>query len=149
MVAPIWARIWHDHASGPGSPSAANEASVRPFSGRSFAQQRREAVSAEWLSAKPATPRAEDLLISCQDGLSGFERYGRQQLRRGVAIMSVADFAEPERSTYSAELDEQARRKGVLPIRSADELRADVFESDEELDEFLADLEAFRHEHLA
>lgn len=63
--------------------------------------------------------------------------------------MSVADFAEPERSTYSAELDEQARRKGVLPIRSADELRADVFESDEELDEFLADLEAFRHEHLA
>lgn len=63
--------------------------------------------------------------------------------------MSVADFAEPERSTYSAELDEQARRKGVRPIASPDELRADVFESDEELEEFLADLEAFRHEHLA
>jgi hypothetical protein len=51
-------------------------------------------------------------------------------------------------STYSAELDEQARRKGVHPITSVDELRADVFESDEELEEFLADLEAFRHEHL-
>lgn len=63
--------------------------------------------------------------------------------------MSVADFAEPERSTYSAELDKQARRKSVHPITSADELRADVFESDQELDEFLADLEAFRHEHLA
>ena len=63
--------------------------------------------------------------------------------------MSVADFAEPERRSYAAELDEQARRKGVRPIASVDELRADVFESDEELDEFLADLEEFRHEHLA
>lgn len=63
--------------------------------------------------------------------------------------MSVADFAEPERDSYVAELDEQARRKGVRPIASADELRADVFESDEELDEFLADLDEFRHEHMA
>jgi hypothetical protein len=30
-----------------------------------------------------------------------------------------------------------------------DELRADVFESDEELAEFLADLEEFRHQHMA
>jgi hypothetical protein len=30
-----------------------------------------------------------------------------------------------------------------------EELRADVFSSDEELDEFLADLEAFRHTNLA
>lgn len=36
-------------------------ASVRPFTGRSFAQRRREAVSAQWLSAEPATPRDEDL----------------------------------------------------------------------------------------
>jgi hypothetical protein len=63
--------------------------------------------------------------------------------------MSVADFAEPGRRSYAAELDEQARRKGVRPIASADDLRADVFESDEELDEFLADLEKFRHEHTA
>jgi hypothetical protein len=66
-----------------------------------------------------------------------------------MAGMSVADFAEPEPGSYSAELDEQARRKGVRPVTSIDELRADVFESDEELDEFLADLEAFRHEHTA
>ena len=65
--------------------------------------------------------------------------------------MSVADFAEPEPGSYSAELDEQARRKGVRPVTSVDELRVDVFESDEELelDEFLADLEVFRHEHTA
>jgi hypothetical protein len=37
----------------------------------------------------------------------------------------------------------------VRPIASVDELRADVFESDQELDEFLSDLQAFRHEHLA
>ena len=63
--------------------------------------------------------------------------------------MSVADFAGSEPGPYSARLDEQARRKGVRPVASIDELRADVFESDEELDEFLADLEAFRHEHTA
>jgi len=63
--------------------------------------------------------------------------------------VSVADFAEHGRSSYTAKLDEQARRKGVRPIASVDELRADVFESDEELDEFLADLQEFRHEHMA
>jgi hypothetical protein len=30
-----------------------------------------------------------------------------------------------------------------------DELQADVFESGDELDKFLADLEEFRHEHMA
>ena len=49
----------------------------------------------------------------------------------------------------AAELEEQARRKGVRPISSVDELRAEVFESDEELDEFLADLAEFRHRHMA
>ena len=62
--------------------------------------------------------------------------------------MSVADFAEPDPGSYAAELDEQARRKGVHPIASVDELRANVFESDEELEEFLADLAQFRHEHM-
>jgi hypothetical protein len=51
--------------------------------------------------------------------------------------------------SYAAALDEQARRKGVRPIASVDELRAEVFETDEELDEFLSDLDAFRHEHMA
>jgi hypothetical protein len=66
-----------------------------------------------------------------------------------MAAMSVADSAEPQPGSYAAELEEQERRKGVHPIASVDELRADVFESDEELDEFLADLEEFRREHLA
>ena len=63
--------------------------------------------------------------------------------------MSVADFAESGRGSYVAELDEQARRKGVRPIATVDELRAEVFESDQELDEFLADLDVFRHQRIA
>lgn len=38
---------------------------------------------------------------------------------------------------------------GAHPIRSADELRSDAFETDEELDEFLAFLADSRHADLA
>ena len=62
--------------------------------------------------------------------------------------MSAAGFTDPGRSSYAARLDERARRKGVRPISSVDELRAEVFESDEELDEFLADLDKFRHQDM-
>jgi hypothetical protein len=42
-------------------------------------------------------------------------------------------------------LDDQARRKGAQPLRSADDLRNDeIWESDEELAEFLAHLDAAR-----
>lgn len=46
--------------------------------------------------------------------------------------------------------EELARRKGLRPIKSVDELaRPGLFESDEELDEFLADLYASRRAGLA
>jgi hypothetical protein len=45
---------------------------------------------------------------------------------------------------------ELARRQGVGPVASVDDLaRPDLFESDEELAEFLADLYAARHTGLA
>jgi hypothetical protein len=45
---------------------------------------------------------------------------------------------------------ELVRRQGVRPIKSTDELvRLGTFESDEELDEFLADLYESRHTGLA
>lgn len=45
---------------------------------------------------------------------------------------------------------ELVRRQGVRPIESVDELvYPGAFESDEELDEFLADLYASRHTGLA
>jgi hypothetical protein len=46
-------------------------------------------------------------------------------------------------------LREQARRQGVRPVESAEDLAADgVFDSDEELDEFLAAVTAWRHSDL-
>ena len=45
---------------------------------------------------------------------------------------------------------ELARRQGVRPVESVDDLaRPGTFESDAELDEFLADLYASRHAGLA
>lgn len=47
-------------------------------------------------------------------------------------------------------VEEQARRQGVRPLASADELIVPgMFESDEELDEFLADLYASRRAGMA
>jgi len=47
-------------------------------------------------------------------------------------------------------VEELARMQGVKPIESVDELAHDgIFESDEELDEFLADLYASRRAGLA
>lgn len=64
--------------------------------------------------------------------------------------------ANPERSTRRVAdpehvtLRELARQQGVRPIRSADDLAADgAFESDEELDEFLAALAEWRRADTA
>jgi len=43
-------------------------------------------------------------------------------------------------------LDQQARRKGARPLQSVDELRDDdIFESEEELQAFLEDLDRSHH----
>lgn len=62
-----------------------------------------------------------------------------------VAVSSgMEQVPAPRRSAHES-LDEQARRKGARPLRSAKELRNDeVWESDEELAEFLAYLEVAR-----
>ena len=47
-------------------------------------------------------------------------------------------------------VEELLRRQGVRPIESVDELACpDLFESDEELDEFIAFVRASRHTGLA
>ncbi len=63
--------------------------------------------------------------------------------------MSVADASGSVGKSYRAALAELARRKGVTPTTSVEELRAEVFDTDAELEEFLAGLHAFRHAHLA
>lgn len=64
-------------------------------------------------------------------------------------MVRIADGRGAPGRTYREQLEQQARRKGAAPIASVDELQADVFDSDVELDEFLADLYAFRHADMA
>jgi hypothetical protein len=68
-----------------------------------------------------------------------------------MSTSSADHGAYPARSGGgSVSVEELARRQGVRPIRSAKDLvRDDIFESDEELEEFLADLDAFRHSDIA
>jgi toxin FitB len=47
-------------------------------------------------------------------------------------------------------LEEQVRRLGLQPVASAEDMaRDDIFDSDEELDAFLAHVHAERHANLA
>ena len=46
-------------------------------------------------------------------------------------------------------LDELAQRRHAKPVADANELAADIWESDEELDAFLADLRASRDTSLS
>jgi hypothetical protein len=49
-----------------------------------------------------------------------------------------------------ASLDDQVRRRGLRPIKSVDDLVCEgVFDTDEELDAFLAQVYAERHANLA
>jgi uncharacterized protein (DUF2384 family) len=45
-------------------------------------------------------------------------------------------------------IDELARLQHTVEVHGLGELAADIWESDEELDEFLADLHASRHSSL-
>jgi hypothetical protein len=60
-------------------------------------------------------------------------------------------FDDPHRISRRREsLDEQVRRRGIKPIsRVEDMARDDIFETDEELDEFLAFVRAERQANLA
>jgi hypothetical protein len=67
-----------------------------------------------------------------------------------TAVSSGADYVVPDPVGGSIPTEELARRQGVRPIASVDELaRDDVFESDQELDEFLAFVTAMRHSDVA
>ena len=62
----------------------------------------------------------------------------------------TADSAGYPPSDRVETLEEQLRRKGVRPIESVRDLaRPDLFESDEELEEFLEFTYASRHADLA
>lgn len=61
-----------------------------------------------------------------------------------------ADYAAVPPDRCAESIDEQARRKGVRVIGTADDLAHEgVFDTDEELDAFLAHVSAMRHADLA
>jgi hypothetical protein len=69
----------------------------------------------------------------------------------GVMPMSGEDYSWLFRrlDRGSPTIDEIARQRGVRPVESVDDARADIWESDEELDAFLADVRASRDANLA
>ena len=62
----------------------------------------------------------------------------------GVDDMAPEPASAPLRSTRSFMIEELAAAQGVKPMESTEEWAADIFESDEELEAFLADLRASR-----
>jgi hypothetical protein len=67
---------------------------------------------------------------------------------RGVVDMSDGNFIGPLPGPPPVSVEELARQQGVRPIRSGQDMRADLWESDEEFDAFLADLRASRQADL-
>jgi len=61
-----------------------------------------------------------------------------------------AGYAGESPETRPESIDEQVKRKGVQPVESVKDIAQDgVFESDEELEQFLSHVYAARHADLA
>ncbi len=59
------------------------------------------------------------------------------------------DFSKLLPGARSVSVEELARQQGVRPVDSVDDMQADLWDSDEELEEFLADVRASRQADLA
>ena len=61
-----------------------------------------------------------------------------------------AGYTEESPDAHPESIDEQVARKGIRPVESVEDMAQDgVFESDEELEQFLAHVYAARHADLA
>ncbi len=73
-----------------------------------------------------------------------------EALEEAITVSSTTEQPEPWPADDFVTTEELVRRQGVKPIASVDELaHDDPFESDEEYEEFLADLYASRHADIA
>jgi hypothetical protein len=61
-----------------------------------------------------------------------------------VDDMATDPASAPLRSTRRVTIEELAVAQGVKPMEATEEWAADIFESDEELDAFLAELQSWR-----
>jgi hypothetical protein len=62
--------------------------------------------------------------------------------------MSGKDFSKLLPGARTVSVEELARQQGVSPVASVEDMRADLWDSDEELDSFLADVRASRQADL-
>jgi hypothetical protein len=62
--------------------------------------------------------------------------------------MGRKDFSKLLPGARSVSIEELARQQGVLPVESVEDMRADLWDSDEELEQFLADVRASRQADL-
>ena len=77
-------------------------------------------------------------------------RQWRDTTGEATVTTNSAEYPERPARDGSVSVDELARRKGVRPIASAEDLACDgVFDTDEELDAFLAHVPAMRHTDVA
>lgn len=100
--------------------------------------------------------------------LAQFNDFARQQIEAGRGDVTLASLAEqwercqqslqesdviqhhnPQVAKARAYVDELARQQGVVPIRTAQDLRFDFLDSEEELEDFLAAVRAGRKEDIA
>ncbi len=63
--------------------------------------------------------------------------------------MSDGDFTWHLPGPPPVPFEELARQQGAQPVRSFDDMRADVWDTDEELDAFLADVRVSRQHDVA
>ena len=63
--------------------------------------------------------------------------------------MSGTDFSGLLPGSRPPSVEELARQQGVVPFAPGDDVRADLWDSDEEFDRFLADVYASRRVDLA
>jgi hypothetical protein len=68
--------------------------------------------------------------------------------RRGVTPVRGRDFSKLLPGPRSASVEELDRQQGVRPVTSLDGMRADLCESDEELEDSLAGVRASRQADL-
>ncbi len=66
----------------------------------------------------------------------------------GGGQMSDRDFTWQLPGPPPVSIEELARQQGVRPVRSFDDVRANLWDTDEEFEAFLADVRASRHADL-
>jgi len=98
--------------------------------------------------------------------IAQFSEFAREQIQSGTGVSltslaeqwerrqqsgirsSIGEHSKPQVTKARAQVEDLARQQGVMPIRSAADLRFEFLESDAELDDFLSAVKAGRKEDI-